>query len=173
MKRQTAIGTLALFLLLTLVGCLNNNSGNSDVTSSNNGNSNDIERVYLLSGRNELFVIKNGSIVITSKLELFVGGELNFYEIERSQNIKSYTAKSYFYLDGVETVINSITNSIENSEVGIDIAPDMGTTSAERIFNPDIWNIIIEPGALHFSLSGTYINGETFEYSIILNVDEA
>ena len=168
MKKLIAVGTAILILLVVLAGCSKNNSVNND------GNDGGVNKVYSFSGGNESIAISNGSIVLTPTLELFVGGQLSFMGAE-PQNIKSYTAKFYFYLDSdsVETDIHRVTALVENPDLSVSIASDMGSTSAEKIFNSDdVWDIITAPGGLHFSLSGTLMDGKTFEYNIILNVTE-
>ena len=161
MKRSIAVVAAVLILLVSLAGC----------SQSNGGNSAGIDRVYLLSGRNDLIEINNGAIILTSKIEKFIGGELSFRGEELS-GIKDYRTEFYFYLNGDKTIINSNISSIEGSEEGLIIAPDMGTASSEKMFNMEVWGIITGSEAVHFSLSGTLMNGETFEYSLVLNVNE-
>ena len=161
MKRSIAVVATVLILFVSLAGCSQSNDGNSD----------GIDRVYLLSGRNDLIEINNGAIILTSKIEKFIGGELSFKGKELS-GIKDYRTEFYFYLNGDRTVINSNISSIEGSEEGLSIAPEMGTVHSEKMFNMEVWGIITEPEALHFSFSGTLMNGETFEYSLVLNVNE-
>jgi hypothetical protein len=171
MKKLIAVGTAILVLLIILTGCSQSKSDNNN--RNDDGKTEVVNKVYRLRGENEFIKINNGAIVLTPNLELFVGGELSFKR-EEPRDVKSYSAKFYFYLNGDETVINSITSSTESSEIGISIAPDLGSTSADKVFNSaEVWDIITRPDALHFSLSGTLINGETFEYSIIVNVNEA
>jgi len=165
MKKTIAAGMAILFLLVALAGCSQSKSGKT------HGNNDGIDKVYSLSGRNEFIEINNGVIVLTPKLEQFVGGELSF-KAEELAGLKDYRAEFFIYIDGVKTVIDSTILSIEGSEEGTGVAPDMGSVSAERMFDSDVWEIIIEPEALHFSLSGTFINGETFVYSIVLTVNE-
>ena len=41
------------------------------------------------------------------------------------------------------------------------------------MFSEDVWQIIKEEaGALHFSLSGTFMNGNNFDYDIVICVKE-
>jgi len=139
----------------------------------NDGKTGSVDKVYFFNGGNEYIEIKNGEIILTPKLEMFIGGDLSFPGGE-PQNIKSYTEKYYFYLNSVETDICSTTGMDERSEGGLIIAPGTSSTSAEKLFNSDeIWDIVTAPGALHFSLSGTFVNGETFAYDIVLSVNEA
>jgi len=166
MKKPTAFSTAILILLVTLAGCSQNNG-----IPSNENESGDRTKVYSISGENEFIVISNGEIIITAEFEEFVGGELSFKGEELS-GIKDYRTEFYFYLNGDKTIINSNTSSIVGSEEGMSIAPDLGSTSSEKMFSAEVWDIITEPDSLHFSLSGTLINGETFEYSIVLNVRE-
>jgi hypothetical protein len=45
----------------------------------------------------------------------------------------------------------------------------MGTTLAEPLFDSGVWDIIITE-SLHFSVSGTLLDGEDFGYDITLDV---
>ena len=46
------------------------------------------------------------------------------------------------------------------------------TTAQVAIFSTDVWNLITETGPLHFSLSGTFMNGENFKYIIVVDVKD-
>ena len=164
MKKTIASGTVILILLAALAGCSQGNSNPAPATGSQ-----DEFRVFVISGENNLIEISDGIIILTPGLEQFVGGELSFKGDELS-GIKDFSTEFYFYLDGDKTVINSSSASIEGSEEGMIVNSNMGSTYSETLFSPEVWDTIFE--SLHFALSGTFINGETFEYNITLNVTE-
>ena len=62
--------------------------------------------------------------------------------------------------------------SIEGSEEGIGINSDMGSTTADTLLNAEAWGVVTETKSLHFSLSGTFMSGENFEYSLLIEVKE-
>jgi hypothetical protein len=157
MKKLFALSIITLILLVSFTGC--------------NQNLNGIDKVYSISGGDGSIEINNGMIILTSELEMFVGGDLKFKGDELS-GIQNYLTEFYFFLDGVKTTINNNIVSIEGSEDGTSISPDMGTTSAEKIFNAEVWDIITKTGSLHFSLTGTFITGENFEYSFVIDVKD-
>ena len=163
MKKTIALGIAILISIAAITGC-NGNDDDIDTTEH-------IAKIYTFSGASEFITIYNGVIILTSELEQFAGGELSF-KGEVLSGVRSYRTEFYFYLNGDKTVINSSIVSIEGSEEGISISPDLGTTSSEKMFNKEVWGIITETEALHFSLSGTFMNGETFEYNLTLNVNE-
>ena len=166
MKRQVALGTAILILLVTIAGC----SQGSGIPSNEN-EPGDKPRVYSISGENEFIVISNGEIILSTESEKFVGGELSF-KGEALSGIQEFRTEFYFYIDDDKTVINSNSASIEGSEEGLSLTPDLGSISSEKMFSPEAWAIITEPDSLHFSLSGTLMNSETFEYNVVLSVHE-
>ena len=164
MKKIIALSTATLILLVALAGCLPSNSSSASASESR-----DKSRVFLLSGENDFVEIRNGMIILTPELEQFVGGELSFKGEELS-GLKDFRTGFYFYLDGDKTGINVIRASIEGSEEGMIINSNLGSTHSETLFSPEDWDTLID--SLYFTLSGTYVTGETFEYSITLNVTE-
>ena len=134
-------------------------------------NDKDTTKIYSFSGGNEFIEIRNGMIVITNELEKFIGGDL-FFKGEKPANVLSYSEKFYFYMDdGEQNVFQNNTAGIEGSAEGISINPNMGTTTAEKIFShAEVWDLLIN--SLNFTLSGTFVNGENFAYHIVLEVNE-
>ena len=161
MKRIIIFSLIAMLLLASFTGCNLNNVGNK----------NGIVKVYSFSGENDFIQINNGAIILTPELEKFVGGDLSFKKDELS-GIKNYKTEFYFFKDGIKTSINNNNVSIEGSEDGISVDSDLGSTSTKKIFHADVWGIITKAGSLHFSLSGTFMNGEKFEYSITVDVKD-
>ena len=148
--KKTLITVLALmFLLATSVGCSNSNSVDTQANNPPINTNTQGTKVYVLSGENDFIIISNGAIVLTSGLEKFVGGELSF-KGDGLSGIKNYITEFYFFMDEVKTSININNVSIDGSEDGIDITPDLGTTNAETIFSTDAWNTLTQAGALHF-----------------------
>ena len=125
--------------------------------------------VYSFSGENDFVEINNGIIIITDELEKFIGGDLSFKGDELS-DVKYSVTKFYFYKDGAETVIQNNVVSIEGTSEGENISPDMGSSSSTTLFNAEDWSLIKK--SLNFSLSGLFMNGESFEYNIVLEVKE-
>lgn len=152
MKRPIILILAVLSLLAFLSGCAD-----------------DKANIYPFSGESELIVINDGYILLSADLEEFIGGKLSF-KGEELTGVRDYTTEFYFYLDSDKTVINSNIVSIDGSEDGIGISPDLGTVSAKKMFSAKVCNTIMEPEALRFSLRGTRINGEPFIYDLILNV---
>jgi len=160
MKPAIIALVLALIVIFTFAAC----SGWNKYTSTG-GN-----KIYSFSGENEFIEINNGMIVITAGLEKFIGGDL-LIKGEQPANVLSYSEKFYFFMDGgEENVIQNNIASIEGSAEGISIDANLGSTTAEKIFNAEVWDMLIN--SLNFTLSGIFVNGERFEYSIVLDVKE-
>jgi hypothetical protein len=148
-------------MVFSLVAC--SGSGNDSIPRYN-------AKIYSFSGGNEFIEINNGMIVITDELESFIGGDL-FFRGEKPANVVLYSEKFFFYMDdGSENAIQNNIVSIEGAEEGISINPNTGTTTAEKILNADVWDMLIN--SLNFTLSGTFVSGENFEYHIVLDVNE-
>jgi len=126
-------------------------------------------KVYLLSGENDFIKIDNGAIILSSGLEKFIGGELSI-KGDLLSSVKNYTTEYFFYKDGEKTTFNKNTMLIDGSANGIRIGSDLGSTSSEKMFSADVWDMITNAEALYFSLNGTFVNGENFDYSFIVNV---
>ena len=145
--KKTLIAVLAVILLLaTGVGCSNPTSDDTQANNPPINTNTQGTKVYALSGENDFIIISNGAIVLTSGLEKFVGGNLSF-KGDGLEGIKNYITEFYFFMDGVKYNINNNVVSIEGSEDGIDITPDLGSTSAETIFSAAAWNTLTEAGA--------------------------
>ena len=161
MKKTIAVCIIVLICLVSFTGCGQSNS-------KYNGN---IDKVYSLSGGNDFIEVNNGMLIKTDKSQMFYGGDLTFKGDEPS-DMKIYTTKYYFYLDGFENSFNLSTAGVEGSDKGIGISTDLSTTIADLMFSDQVWDIVTEAGALHFSFNGTFMNGENFDYSIVINVKE-
>lgn len=125
--------------------------------------------VYSFSGGNDFIEINNGVIVITDELEKFIGGDLSFKGEELS-GVRQSVIKFYFYKDGIENIMFNNTVINEGASEGGHISPDTGSTSSKTLFNTEDWNLI--KSSLNFSLAGTFMSGESFEYNIALELKE-
>ena len=164
MKKSIASGIVLMILLAASAGCSQGDSSPAHATGSLNES-----RVFAISGGNSHIEIRDGVIILTPGLEQFIGGELLFKGEELS-GVKDFRTEFYFYLDGDKTVINSNIASIEGSEEGMIVNSNLGSTHSETMFSPEVWDTMFE--SLHFTLSGTLMNGESFEHNITLNVTE-
>jgi hypothetical protein len=164
MKKTIAFSTVILALLMILVGCSQSYSDETIANESRNK-----IRIYTFSGENDSIAISNGIIHITGELEQFVGGELSFKR-EVPLKVKEWRSEFYFYLEGDKTIITSTNVISEGSEDGTTISPYMGSTVAETLFSFEAWDIVSD--SLHFLLSGAFMDGESFEYTIALTVTE-
>lgn len=126
--------------------------------------------IYSFRGENEALAINNGLIIVTDDLEKFIGGDLNFKGEELS-DVKYSATKFFFYKDGVENTILNNSESIEGFTKGTHIQQDMGSISSEDLFYDDDLKQIKK--SLNFSVSGTLMNGENFEYNLVLDVKKA
>ncbi|MCB8818563.1 hypothetical protein [Desulfosporosinus shakirovi] len=126
--------------------------------------------IYSFSGENDAVMINNGVIIATEDLEKFIGGDLTF-KGEEPSNVKYYVTKFYYYKDGVETAILSNSESIEGTTKGTKISPDLGSSNSEDLFYAN--DLVQINKSLNFSVSGFYMNGEKFEYSVVLDVEKA
>jgi len=143
-----------------LVAGLHENSSSTTGLLDNSG-------VFLINGENDFIEISNGMIILNPEFEQFIGGELLFKEGELA-GVRNYYFEFYFYLNGEKTIINSSSASIEGSDIGMSIASNMGSSSSETMFIPEVWDAVFE--SLNFRLRGIFVTGELFEYEITLNV---
>ena len=123
--------------------------------------------IYSFSGESDAVTISNGLIIVTEDLEKFIGGDLTFKGEELS-DVKHCITKFFFYKDWIETTILSSSESIEGTSKGTHISSDMGSISSKNLFYGNDLELIKK--SLNFSLSGIFMNGEKFEYNIVLDV---
>jgi len=123
--------------------------------------------IYSFSGENDAVMINNGLIISTDDFEKFIGGDLTF-KGEEPSNIKYCITKFFFYKDGVETIILENCESIEGTTKGTNISPDMGSINSKDLFHGNDLEQINK--SLNFSASGIFMNGENFEYNVVLDV---
>jgi hypothetical protein len=126
--------------------------------------------IYSFSGENDTITINNGLIIVTDGLEKFIGGDLTFKGEELS-DVKYHVTKFFFYKDGIETTILNNSQIVEGTTKGTNISPDMGSISSEDLFYGNDLELIKK--SLNFSLSGIFMNGEKFEYNLVLNINKA
>jgi len=130
--------------------------------------------IYSFSGKNETVTINNGLIIVTNDLEKFIGGDLTFNGEEPS-DVKYSATKFFFYKDGVENIILnnivSIETTTKGTPKGTTIQQDMGSISSKDLFYGD--NLEQIKKSLNFSVSGVLMNGENFEYNLVLDVKKA
>ncbi len=120
-------------------------------------------QVYSFSGKNDTFAVNNGVIIVTEDLEKFIGGDLSFGNAQ--PNVKNSAVRYYFFKDGMDTTL--LENVDMNSNGGV-LQKDTGSISSEDLFYGNDLELIVK--SLNFSLKGTFISGEKFEYSIPLEV---
>ncbi len=123
-------------------------------------------QVYSFSGENDTFAVNNGVIIVTDDLEKFVGGDLSFRNT--LPDVKNSAVRYYFFKDGVETTLQENSDINNNLSNGTAIQKDTGSISSEDLFYGNDLELIIK--SLNFSLKGTFLTGEKFEYSIPLEV---
>ena len=160
MKKTMAFIMIIPILLAMFTGC------NADNDAIDNGTPR--FRVHSVSGENEFMEINNGAIIFSDEYEQFVGGDLSFKGEELS-GLKDYKTEFYFYLNDDKTFINSSTVIAEGIEAGTGISPYMGATYSETLFRPEVWGMVMD--SLHFTLSGSFMDGGNFEYSMALDVE--
>lgn len=154
MKRFIVI-TLSVIILCLITSCTKPN--------------NEIE-IYSFSGENENIIINNGLIIVTDDLEKFIGGDLSFKNEEPS-DIKDYFDRFFFYKDGKEDTILNNATTIEGTTEGQHISSELGSISSEDLFYGNDLELIKD--SLNFSLSGKLMNGERFEYNLVLDIKKA
>nr|WP_312576954.1 hypothetical protein [Sedimentibacter sp.] len=126
--------------------------------------------IYSFSGEDENIKINNGLIIVTDDLEKFIGGDLSF-KGEEPSNVKDYFEKFSFYKDGNEDTIMSNATKTEGTTEGLQISSELGSISGEDLFYGDDLELI--KNSLNFSLSGKLMNGEGFEYNLVLVIKKA
>lgn len=123
--------------------------------------------IYSFSGEDENITIDNGLIIVTDDLEKFIGGDLSF-KSEEPSGVKDYFDKFSFYKDGNEDTILSNATKTEGTIEGLQVSSELGSISGEDLFYGNDLELI--KNSLNFSLSGKLINGERFEYNLVLVV---
>jgi hypothetical protein len=126
--------------------------------------------IYSFSGENENVTINNGLIIVTDDLEKFIGGDLTF-KGEEPSDVKYSSTKFFFYKDGAENTILNNAQSTESTTKGTHIEQDIGAISSKDLFYGDDLEQI--KNSLNFSVSGNFMNGENFEYNLVLDVKKA
>ena len=126
---------------------------------------NDIQ-VYSFSGESNNIAINNGAIIITNNLEKFIGGDLSFKN--KIPDIKNSALRYYFLKDGADTIIQENIDITGGFGKGTNLQQDTGSSSSEDLFYGNDLEFIKK--SLYFSLKGTFMNGEKFEYIIALKV---
>jgi len=129
---------------------------------------NEVE-IYSFKGESDAVMINNGLITATDGLEKFIGGDLTF-KGEQPSNIKNYITKFFFYREGVATTVLSNSGNVEGTTKGLRISSDMGSISSKDLFYDNDLEQVKK--SLNFLVSGTFINGEKFEYSVVLDVEK-
>ncbi len=127
-------------------------------------------RIYSFCGETDVITINNGLIISTDGLEKFIGGDLTF-KGEEPLDVKSCVTKFFYYKDGVEDTILSNSESVEGSTKGSIISTDMGSISSENLFYSNNLEQVIK--SLNLSITGFFMNGEKFEYNVVLDVEKA
>ena len=125
---------------------------------------------YSFGGENGSIAISDGIIAIGREWEVFHGGILTF-QGEEFSDVKESVITFYFYKGGVEQTILCHAVSVDGVPEGERISSDMGSVQAQTLYNNADWGLL--KNTLHFSLTGTRMNGECFEYYLPLNMGEA
>lgn len=123
--------------------------------------------VYSFSGEDENITISNGLVIVTDDLEKFIGGNLSFKDEEPS-GVKGYLKRFFFYKDGAEVTIFNGSTTMKGTTKGLHISSDLGSISSKDLFYDNDLELI--KGSLNFSISGNLMNGEDFEYNLVLAV---
>ncbi|MDR2650370.1 MAG: hypothetical protein LBB94_11745 [Clostridiales bacterium] len=131
--------------------------------------SNHQTKVFTFSGKNSSISINNGVIIIDEDIEKFIGGNLTLINIDL-KNIKYYSTEFYYYKDNLKIILHSDIVSTNATVDGLNVSTELGYGSSEKLYISENINII--KNSLNFSLSGAFINGESFEYNIVLDVKE-
>jgi len=126
--------------------------------------------IYSFSGDNDSVMINNCLIIATDDLDKFIGGNWIFKGEELS-NVKYCVTKFFFYKDGVATTILSNAESIEGNTKGMKISPNMGSISSKDLFYGNDLEHINK--SLNFSVNGVLMNGEEFNYNLVLSVEKS
>lgn len=123
--------------------------------------------IYSFRGENEAVTINNGLIIVTDDLEKFIGGDLSF-KGKKPSDVKYSATKFFFYKDGVKNTILNNSLIIEGTTKGIPIKKDLGSISSKDLFYGD--DLLQIKNSLNFSISVIFMNGENFEYNLVLDV---
>ena len=91
MKKITIL-VLLFLLTLTLTSCVNEKQEQF--------------AVYSFYGKNENFIISNGTIVLANSEDIFWGGNLQAAQSESISDISSYKATFYTMVDGKQEIIH-------------------------------------------------------------------
>lgn len=129
-------------------------------------NKEDIAVVYSFRGESDVITINNGIIISTGDMEKFVGGVIDFKGAALA-GVKEYNTRFYYHKDNEEITIQSNYDSIQGSDEGMCVQPDLGSSSSKELFYGDNLDFI---ESLEFSITGVYVNEEKFEYRIPVNV---
>lgn len=151
---------IKIIILIVIILCL--------ITSCTKPKNN--VEIYSFSGENEIISINNGLIILTDDKEKFIGGDLSF-KTEEPTDVQSSSGKFFFYKEGNEFAILNNSSTVQGTTKGAQISSELGFISGKELFYGNDLELIKD--SLNFSLSGKLINGENFEYNLILDIKKA
>jgi hypothetical protein len=126
--------------------------------------------IYSFSGKNETITINNGLIIVTNDIEKFIGGDLSF-NAEEPTDVQSYSGNFFFYKEGNKSSILSDSTTLQGTTEGQKIPSELGSISSKDLFYGNDLELVKD--SLNFSLRGKLMNGERFEYNLILDIKKA
>ena len=117
MKKITIL-VLLFLLTLTLTSCVNEKQEQL--------------AVYSFYGKNENFIISNGTIVLANSEDIFWGGNLQAAQSESISDISSYKATFYTMVDGKQEIIHvdEVQNLSNSYLLEIDFGKKFGKDSS-------------------------------------------
>ena len=154
MKKITIL-VLLFLLTLTLTSCVNEKQEQF--------------AVYSFYGKNENFIISNGTIVLSNSEDIFWGGNLQAAQSESISDISSYKATFYTMVDGKQEIIHvdEVQNLSNSYLLEIDFGKKFGKDSSIK---KQLIEIDKSNGKLYCELKITDREGNKNNYSIELEM---
>jgi hypothetical protein len=154
MKKITIL-VLLFLLTLTLTSCVNEKQEQL--------------AVYSFYGKNENFIISNGTIVLSNSEDIFWGGNLQAAQSESISDISSYKATFYTMVDGKQEIIlvDEFQNLSTSELLGVDLGKKFSNDSA---ISKQFMEIEKSNGKLYCELKITDREGNKNSYTIELEL---
>lgn len=122
---------------------------------------------YSVNGGNEDLQINNGKIEIIGDKIHYTHGELVF--INELIEVKVMNQKAFYYKNGEKHFLVQNALGREDSKEGMNIL-GINTNSSATIDHKEDMNELLH--TLNYTVYGTYMNGEKFEYNLILDAQK-